>query len=419
MSRALAALAVVAVVACSQNMSLPASAEAADAGVADGGMSATASVANAAGSMASAAGSAASSAAASAADAGMAAAGSMAAAAADAGAAAVAAVKAEVAPGPAPASIEGIKLPDAPALPAAPAFLGDVQPSPDNPLTAEKAALGHQLFFDKRLSKTGLTSCESCHHPALAWTSGEVVDKKDDGKMNKRNAPTMENLGYHQNGYYWDGRMATLEAVSNAALKGQLGADPKETAQKLNAIATYRAEFQRAFKEDATADNVPRALASFLRALKTGNAPWDRHEGGDKKAVNKEVIAGQKAFEKAACALCHVPPLYTDFQFHATGAGASEDHGRMDFSKDAKDDGKFKTPTLRDVSKTGPWFHDGSAKTLDEAIDFMLGGGKAGALNLDEKLKPHKLSAAEKKALKAFIASLSGTATYNEAPSLP
>jgi cytochrome c peroxidase len=338
---------------------------------------------------------------------------------ADAGTPAAAAPVEPVDAGPAPASLEGVTLPAAPALPATPAFLGDIQPSNENPLTPEKAALGHQLFFDKRMSKTGMTSCESCHHPAQGWTSGEATDKKDDGKQNKRNAPTMVNLGYHQNGYYWDGRMPTLEAVTNAAWKGQLGADPKVIAQNLNAIATYRAAFQRAFKEDATAENVPKALASFLRALKTGNAPWDKYEGGDKKAVSKEAIEGQKAFEKANCALCHAPPLYTDTQFHATGAGLSEDHGRMDASKDPKDDGKFKTPTLRDVVKTGPYFHDGSTKTLDEAIDFMLAGGKPGAPNLDEKLKPHKLSDKERKALKAFIESLSGTATYTEAPQLP
>jgi cytochrome c peroxidase len=328
----------------------------------------------------------------------------------DAGVAAVEAAK---------ASIEGVLLPPAPPLPETPAFLGPVEDPKDNPTTPEKAALGHKLFFDKRMSKSGQMSCESCHHPDRAWTSGEALDKKDGGKMNVRNAPTMENLAYHQNGFYWDGRMPTLEKVSNAAWTGQLGADPKEIAARLNAIARYRAEFRRAFCEDATPENAPKALAAFLRALKGGNAPWDKFEQGDKKAVSSQARRGREVFENVAhCTLCHVPRLYTDAQFHAVGAGASEDHGRMDATKDPKDDGKFKTPTLRDIAKTAPYFHDGSIKTLDEAIDFVLGGGKQ-VPNFDEKLKPVKLSAKDRAALKAFLESLSGSATYSAAPELP
>jgi cytochrome c peroxidase len=316
------------------------------------------------------------------------------------------------------ASIEGVNLEPAPALPKPPAFLGDAPESADNPTTPEKAALGYQLFFEKRLSKSGTMSCESCHHPDKAWTSGEQIDKKDNGTMNKRNAPTMLNVGYHQNGWYWDGRAPTMEKVSNAAWTGQLGAVPADVVAKLNAIAVYRAAFQRAFQQDASPDNVPKALAAFLRSLKGGDAPWDKYEQGDKKAVSSQAIRGHKVFEEAHCALCHVPPLYTDTQFHATGAGSGEDHGRMDATKDAKDDGKFKTPTLREVAKTGPYFHDGSAKDLATAVDFMLSGGKPGP-NHDEKLKPAKVTPKDRDALVAFIESLSGTATYSSAPTLP
>ncbi len=318
----------------------------------------------------------------------------------------------------APAAAAEVALPPAPALPEPPAFLGAAPDPADNPTTPEKAALGWQLFFDKRLSKSGAMSCESCHHPDKAWTSGEALDKKDNGTLNKRNAPTMENLGYHQNGFYWDGRMPTMEKVANAAWTGQLGATPAEIVAKLNAVALYRAAFQSAFHEDATADNVPRALAAFLRALKSGNAPWDKYEQGAQKAVSAEAVRGHQVFEDVHCALCHVPPLYTDTDFHATGAGAPGDHGRMDATKNPADDGKFKTPTLRDVEKTAPYFHDGSVKTLDEALDLMLAGGKAGP-NHDEKLKPASVSAEDKAALKAFIVALTGTATYTSAPQLP
>lgn len=314
------------------------------------------------------------------------------------------------------------KLPPAPPIPDTPVFLPAVEESRDNPTTAEKVWLGYQLFFDKRLSKDGSMSCESCHHPDQAWTSGNATDPKVGGGANKRNAPTMENVAYYHS-LYWDGRAPTMEAVSSAAWKGQLGADPDASAAKLNAIVGYRAQFQRAFKEDATGKNVPMALAAFLRALKTGNSAWDRFDQGEGDAVSMEVRRGSRVFQKARCTLCHVPPLYTDLEFHNVGVGydkpeAERDHGRMDATKDAKDDGKFKTPTLRDIAKTAPYFHDGSVASLSDAVDFMLKGGMKNP-NRDEKLKPNRLSAKDRKALLAFLESLTGTPTFTKAPELP
>ena len=314
------------------------------------------------------------------------------------------------------------KLPPPPPIPDTPMFLPAVEEPPDNPTTAEKVWLGYQLFFDNRLSKDGSMSCESCHHPELAWTSGKPTDPKVGGGPNKRNAPTMENVAYYHS-FYWDGRAPTMEAVSAAAWKGQLSADPDPTAVKLNAIVGYRAQFQRAFKEDATGKNVPLALAAFLRALKTGNAPWDKFEQGEGDAVSMEARRGYRVFQKARCTLCHVPPLYTDAEFHNVGVGydkpeAERDHGRMDATKDPKDDGKFKTPTLRDIAKTAPYFHDGGVGSLSDAVDFMLKGGIKNP-NRDEKLKPNRLSARDRKALQAFLESLTGTPTYTKAPELP
>jgi cytochrome c peroxidase len=315
-------------------------------------------------------------------------------------------------------------LPPAPPLPKSPAYLGEVDSPKDNPTTAEKAALGWLLFFDARLSKDGSMKCESCHHVEQAWTSGLPVDPKVGGKLNVRNAPSMVNLGYHANGYYWDGRKATLEAVSEAAWTGQLAGDPAVVSAVLNANPLYRALFQRAFGGEASKATVPQALAAFLRALKSGDSPWDKSEGGDKKAASKQAKRGFELFKKHNCALCHAPPLYSDTQFHNTGIGwdadkkAFADHGRMDATKDAADDGRFKTPSLREVARTAPYFHDGHAKTLDEAIDQMAAGGVKNP-GLDEKLKPAKLSKADKAAIKAFLESLSGTATYGTPATLP
>ena len=315
-------------------------------------------------------------------------------------------------------------LPPAPAIPATPAYLGAVAAPAENPTTPEKVQLGWMLFFDPRLSKDGSMSCESCHHIAQSYTSGKALDTKVGGKVNVRNAPAMVNLGYHQSGYYWDGRKATLEAVSEAAFTGQLGADPAAVSVALNGNPTYRALFERAFGAEAGKSNIPMALSSFLRALGSGDSPWDKFEGGDKKAVSKTAQKGFELFKKNGCTLCHAPPLYSDTQFHNVGRGwdaekqAFADHGRMDATKDAADDGKFKTPSLREVSKTGPYFHDGATATLAEAIDWMAAGGAKNP-RLDEKLKPAKLSKADKAAIKDFLEALSGTPTFGAPPALP
>jgi len=322
---------------------------------------------------------------------------------------------------PAPPPEPQVQLPPAPPIPPTPPFLPAIQDPPDNPTTPEKVELGYLLFFDKRMSKDESMSCESCHHTDKAWTEGQAVSPKVGGAMNKRNAPTVLNVAYHTS-FYWDGRAPTVEAVSKAAWTGQLGADPATVATKLAGNATYRAHFQRAFASPPSAENIPKALASFFRALKSGNAPYDRFEEGDQKAVSKQARRGFEVFRKANCALCHVPPLYTDSLFHNTGIAwadveeSKRDHGRMDATKDPKDDGKFKTPTMRDIALTAPYFHDGSVKTLDEAMDLMIRGGKKNP-NIDEKLKPAKLSKADRAALKAFLESLTGTATFSGPPS--
>lgn len=304
-----------------------------------------------------------------------------------------------------------------PAPPIRPVLgLPPVPESPSNPLTPEKAELGRWLFFDKRMSKDGSMACEGCHHIPLAYTSGKALDAKVGGALNKRNAPTMKNLGYHTL-YYWDGRMPTLEAVSNAAWKGQLGADPATVAATLGNIPAYRAQFERALGEGPTAENVPLALASFFRSLRTGNSAYDRFMAGDTRALSAKAQEGYRVFLKANCNVCHVPPLFSDFDFHRIGWGKG-DAGRKDATQREDDEGKFKTPSLRDVALTAPYFHDGQAQTLDEAIDFMARGGGAEP-GSSPKWRPANLTAAEKAQLRAFLESLTGETGPEEAPALP
>jgi cytochrome c peroxidase len=324
------------------------------------------------------------------------------------------------------ATAEAKPLPPMPAaapLAATPNPLPELKVPAENALTAEKAALGKQLFFDKRLSKDGAFSCETCHLPEKGWTDGKALSTKADGKVNTRHSPTLFNVGYNDL-WYWDGRSPTLEKQTEAAWKGQMGADPAAVVEVLRKIPGYTVQFRTIFNHDATPDDVVHALTSFVRTLRTGDAPWDKYEKGDKKAVGDDATRGFELFRnKAGCAACHAPPLYTDNAFHDIGIGFDKpepDPGRGKITKNDKENGAFKTPTMRSVTTHAPYFHDGRAATVEDAVDFVLGGGvKDKNPNLDAHIKPIKLSAKERTDLLAFIKALEAPTAAFERPKLP
>ncbi len=314
-------------------------------------------------------------------------------------------------------------MPKAPALAATPVGLAELKVPADNALTPEKVMLGKQLFFDKRLSKDGTASCETCHVPEKGWTDGTALSKKVGGAMNVRHSPTMLNVGYND-AFYGDGRGETLEKTAEAAWKGQLGADPAVIAAALAKIPLYQVEFKAVFNTDPTPDAIAKALASFIRTLRSGGSPWDLYEKGDKKAASESAVRGFEIFRnKAGCAQCHAPPAYTDNGYHDTGIGFEKldpDLGRGKIAKDEKLEGAFKTPTLRSVTTRAPYFHDGRAATLDAAVDFMLSGGiKEKNKNLDAKLKAVKLAPKEREDLLAFLKALEAPTTPFELPTIP
>jgi cytochrome c peroxidase len=318
--------------------------------------------------------------------------------------------------GPPPAP--KVELPDPKPLPTdASKKLASIEAPADNAITPEKAELGWMLFFDKRLSKDGSKACAACHLPEKNYTSGEALDEKVGGAKNKRNAPTMVNIAYAHN-WYWDGRAPTLEGVSEAAWKGQLGADPAEVAAALAKNPTYKALFQRAFNADPSATNIPQALATFFRTLQSTQSAFDKFEGGDKKAISADAQKGWDLFKKKGCINCHVGPALTDNDFHRVLVvpPVEGDTGRQEASKAESDANKFKTPGLRSVALTAPYFHDGSVKTLDEAIEKMAVGEKKKPKGLDPKLKQGKLAPKEKAQLKAFLESVSSPSTWPAAP---
>lgn len=296
----------------------------------------------------------------------------------------------------------------------------------DNPVTAGKVALGQQLFFDKRLSKTKAMSCETCHVPEKGWTDGLKLSPKFDGSANVRHSPTLYGVAYYPD-LYWDGRAKGLEAQILAAWKGQMGADPDLVAKDVEAIPAYKAAFEKELGGPPTGDRIVKALASFVRTIHAGDTPYDRNPG--------RYQAGFKVLsEVASCTLCHLPPVYSDTLFHNVGVGASAekpDPGRGKIVADAaakasrpatpeelKLQGAFKTPTLRGLALTAPYFHDGGVATLEAAVDYMLAGGTANA-NMDEKLKPKTLTAQQKKDLLAFLRALTPESKPYPRPQLP
>lgn len=293
--------------------------------------------------------------------------------------------------------------------------------NPDyNPTTPEKVALGAKLWIDPRLSGSGKTACTTCHVREKGWTDGLVFSQRDNGDANTRHTPTMYNVGY-SNLFYWDGRAPTLEAQVLAAWRVQISADPAKAASTIAGVPGYASEFQKVFGAPPSPDTIVKALAAYLRAKVSGLSPWDRFESGDRNAVSADAQAGFHLFMgKGRCAVCHTPPVFSDFNFHNIGLEAGKpkpDPGRGAITKKAEDNHTFKTPTLRSVAISGPYFHDGSRRTLEEAVRYMAGGGGndpgKSALLVDTKLTD-----AEIRQVVAFLTALTSDEPYR-APALP
>jgi len=301
-------------------------------------------------------------------------------------------------------------LPAPPVIADAPIGLPPTPSPAHNPTTPEKVALGRLLFFDERLSVNRTMSCASCHAPEKGWADGRVLALTVGGALNRRHTPSLLNIGYHSE-YYWDGRMATMEAQILANWRGQMAADPEAVAALFANIPVYQAMFERAFAEGPSASRIAEALASYVRTIRSGRSPWDRYEAGEAHGLSQDAVAGAKVFSgRAGCAFCHPPPLYTDLSFHKIGVPEPElspDPGRFLATKSESDRGAFKTPGLRGLARTAPYFHNGTAQTLDEVLALKL------------RSAPRTLSATEVRQLSTFLQALSPAASAAPAPDLP
>ena len=304
-------------------------------------------------------------------------------------------------------------------LQAGAAFVRD-----DNPMSAKKIELGRQLYFDTRLSKDNTISCATCHAPEKGFSDGRATSAGIHGKTGGRNAPTVINRLFSAD-QFWDGRAADLEAQALGPVQNpiEMGNTLEGMISNLNGIKPYAPVFKEAFgSEGITAERVGQAIASYERTVLSGNAPYDRYQAGDKSAMSESAVRGLALFsdpQRGNCVTCHAGFNFTDESYHNLGVGMDKptpDLGRFEQTKTETDRGAFKTPTLRQITATAPYMHDGSETTLQQVIDFYDRGGLKNKW-LSKELRPLKLSAQEKADLVAFLESLTGEVRGIEKPS--
>jgi cytochrome c peroxidase len=291
-----------------------------------------------------------------------------------------------------------------------------LQPIPwpkNNPYSPAKWELGRALYFDTRLSADNTISCASCHSPKMGFTDQAPNSQGIKGQRGDRSAPTVINRAYSL-AQFWDGRAGTLEdqAVGPMANPIEMGHSHENIVKFIKGNAGYRAMFKAAFgTDDIDISHAGMAIATFERTVLSGNSPYDKYKAGNKNAMTAAQVRGMDIFiNKAKCDQCHEGVNFTLNAYHNLGVGMDKpnpDTGRYKVTGKDEDWGAFKTPTLRDIANTAPYMHDGSLKTLEEVVEYYDKGGNPNK-NLDEKMKPLKLTAAEKKDLVEFMKALSG-----------
>jgi len=332
-----------------------------------------------------------------------------------------------------------------------------IQGVAENPLTRAKIELGRQLYFDTRLSKDNTISCASCHHPDEGFARHTRFGVGVGGQEGSRNSPVSYNriLSTRQ---FWDGRAATLEeqAVGPIANPIEMANTHEACVKTLKGIPGYVLQFESVFgKSGVTIDNVAMAIASFERCLVTGPSPFDYAEAFKPfKRLSKEDLADLEAddpatfkkyqdlaakakqfplspsaehgwelffSQKVNCTACHVGPNLADEKYHNLGIGMDKsdpDLGRFVVTKEEKDKGAFKTPTIRNVALSAPYMHDGSLATLMDVVEHYAKGGTPNKW-LSDKIVKIDLSPQDKKDLVAFMEACTGAFPKVERGRLP
>ncbi|MBN2328934.1 MAG: c-type cytochrome [Candidatus Omnitrophica bacterium] len=295
----------------------------------------------------------------------------------------------------------------------------------DNPMTVEKVELGKMLYFDKRLSKDKTLSCATCHIPEHGYAEPRETSLGIKSQLGPINAPPVINSAYATS-MFWDGRMKTLEQQAAGPVDNpiEMGHDIEEVAKEINAIPEYQKRFEDVFGQPADKDTITKAIAAFERTLLAGNSPFDRYQNGDENAISAEAKEGWQLFQQKLCATCHQPPVFSNWGFYNAGVEVVDGKipdGRFIFTKSPTDKGSYRVPHLRNLKNTSPYLHDGSAKTIEEAVRFMAKGGIDNAnLNpLFRAIKAQKITDDQIKKITAFLESLTGEYPIIEEPKLP
>jgi cytochrome c peroxidase len=297
----------------------------------------------------------------------------------------------------------------------------------ENVSTPARVELGKSLFFDPRMSGNGAMSCASCHNPSLGWSDGLKTAVGWGGQVLGRATPTVTNTAFNTQ-FMWDGRKKSLEDQALGPMKTpqEMNTDFTASLARLRSVPGYVTMFEKAYpNEGITEETIAKAIAAFERTVVSNDSAFDRWLAGDKKALTMSQWRGFKVFadaNKGNCAACHSGANFTDNGYHNIGivpaAGDAADPGRFAIRKVASMKGAFKTPTLRDIELTGPYFHDGSATTLRDVVDHYVKGGIDHS-NLSTSMKPLDLSEQDKQDLVAFMQSLTSRRKAVSVPNLP
>lgn len=254
----------------------------------------------------------------------------------------------------------------------------------NNPYNKAKEDLGKFLFFDARLSKTGQIACASCHHPELTWTDNITRSVGHNRQENRRNSMTIKNVAFAKT-LFWDGRAKSLEHQASFPISDsrEMNTHIDLAVQNIKNIQGYAIWFQKAFgTKEVSADRIFKAIATYERRQISRNTKFDRFIKGKKDVFTDQEVLGMHLFRtKARCINCHNTPYFSDNKFHNDGqtlfGTKDEDFGKYNHTKHKEDLGKFKTPTLREVAKTGPWMHHGHFPSLLDVVEFYNLGNPA------------------------------------------
>ncbi len=281
----------------------------------------------------------------------------------------------------------------------------------NNPVTPVKVALGRSLFYATQLSRDGQHSCASCHQLSASFSDfGNAVSKGVFNETGTRNAPALMNVAYDTN-FFWDGRATTLEAQASKPILNpvELGSDSNTVIANLSNSAYYRELFADAFGDQTiTMPRIAQALATFERTLISGSSAYDQFKLGDSSALSPAAQRGLQLFtsKNVNCVACHSGINFTDNAYHSTGLDFQyEDEGREDVTGSPNDNGKFRTPSLRNIALTSPYMHDGRFTTLQQVLDHYNEGGKHNSTQ-DTLIHALQLTQPQMDDLIAFLQSL-------------